>query len=87
MTRLRRGIPAFVALLGLAAFAAAPADAATSKKYHPKPKHSARSTPPNFPVYESKGVDRNPGGDNLYFSDTRRPHYLVGPGYFQRWWF
>jgi len=38
-----------------------------------------------FPVYVDRGVDRNPGGDNLYFSDTKRPSYIVGPAWFQRW--
>jgi len=45
----------------------------------------AAATARDFPVYVGNGVDRNPGGDNLYFSDTKRPNYIVGPAWFQRW--
>jgi peptidoglycan/LPS O-acetylase OafA/YrhL len=83
MTRLRRGVPALFAILGLAAFAAAPAVAKT-KHHHVVHSHAVAPQQPNFPVYESQGVDRNPGGDNLYFTDTKQPDYLVGPGWFQR---
>lgn len=82
MTRLRRGFPALVALLGLAAFAGAPADAKIKRHraYH------ARVAPAQeFPVYVDHGSDRNPGGDNLYFTDTKDPHYIIGPAWFQRW--
>lgn len=93
MTRLPRGVPAFVALMGIAAFAAGPADAKV-KRYHATPKrhvaHAPRS-PYDFPMYVDRGSDRNPGGDNLYYSDTKDPAFfngpdLVGPAYFQRWW-
>ena len=30
------------------------------------------------------GAARDPGSDNRYFSDTRNPSYLVGPGWLQR---
>lgn len=30
------------------------------------------------------GAAVDPGSDNRYFTDTRNPHYLVGPGWFQR---
>ena len=30
------------------------------------------------------GAAVDPGSDNRYFSDTRSPRYLVGPGWFQR---
>jgi hypothetical protein len=83
MMRLRRGVPALVALLGLAAFAAAPAGAKTK---HPiLHVHRALPAAAPFPVYVDHGSDRNPGGDNLYFTDTKDPHYIVGPAWFQRW--
>ena len=84
MTRSRPGLCAFVAILGLAAFAAAPADAKV-KPRHMMRTRPAASRPVNFPNYVDRGVDRNPGGDNLYFSDTKVPHYIVGPAWFQRW--
>ena len=70
MTRLRRGVPALLAILGLAAFVAAPAfaqtGAAKSKRRH-HPHHAVRPVEaqrmPDFPVYESPGVVPNPGGD------------------------
>ncbi|HXT06912.1 MAG TPA: hypothetical protein VN715_08255 [Roseiarcus sp.] len=90
MTRLPRGVPAIVALAGLAAFAVGPADAKV-KRHHATPKHHVVRSPYNFPNYVSRGVDRNPGGDNLYYTDTKAPAYffgptLLGPAYFQRWW-
>ena len=39
----------------------------------------------SFPTYVDRGVDRNPGGDDLYFNDTKNPNYIVGPAWFQRW--
>jgi hypothetical protein len=89
MTLLRRGVFALVAVLGLAAFAAAPAAAKDNKDSKAKrraPAHSRLAPAPasKFPVYVDKGSDRNPGGDNLYFNDTKEPGYLVGPGFFQR---
>jgi hypothetical protein len=90
MTRLRRGLPVAFAVLGVAAFAAAPAGATT--KRHAAHGHAgyahARPAPrhvTNFPVYVDRGTDYNPGSDNLYFSDTKTPHYIVGPAWFQRW--
>jgi hypothetical protein len=83
MTLLRRGVPALVAVLGLAAFAAAPAEAKV-KRRHPAQTRHAPPPPAKFPVYVDKGSDRNPGGDDLYFNDTKQPSYLVGPGLFQR---
>lgn len=90
MTRMPRGVAALVALLGLAAFAAGPADA-KSKRHPVTPKRHVATSPYNFPNYVSRGVDRNPGGDNLYYSDTKeQPIFngprLIGPAYFQRWW-
>jgi hypothetical protein len=82
MTRSHRLIPGFVAVIGLVAFAAAPAQAKVKHRHAPQA-HAAR--PANFPVYVDRGSDRNPGGDNLYFSDTKSPHYIVGPAWFQRW--
>jgi hypothetical protein len=107
MTRLPRGVAALVALLGLAAFAAGPAQAKTKRSHatssahgtsahatsrgHAAPKRHVATSPYKFPNYISSGVDRNPGGDNLYFSDTKdQPIFngprLIGPAYFQRWW-
>jgi hypothetical protein len=84
MTRLRRGLALSVALLGLAAFASAAE--AKVKRGHPTPlRHHEVAAARDFPVYVGTGVDRNPGGDNLYFSDTKRPNYIVGPAWFQRW--
>ncbi len=84
MMRLRRGVPALVALVGLAAFAAAPADAKT-KRHHPVYPQKALPAAEPFPIYVDHGSDRNPGGDNLYFTDTKNPNYIVGPAWFQRW--
>jgi hypothetical protein len=86
MTRLRRGVPAVVAFVALAAFSAAPA-AAKVKHRHPLHAEHARALPRSepFPVYVDQGSDRNPGGDDLYFNDTKVPHYIVGPAWFQRW--
>jgi hypothetical protein len=84
MTRLRQGVCALVACLGLAAFVAAPADAKVRHR-HPLGVRPAASRPVAFPNYVDRGSDRNPGGDDLYFSDTKYPHYIVGPAWFQRW--
>lgn len=85
MTRSRRGLTGFIAFLGLAAFAANAE--AKVKHHHPLHHRSAPSASRQmeFPVYVDTGSDRNPGGDNLYFTDTKHPDYLVGPGWFQRW--
>ena len=90
MTRLPRSVLALVASLGLAAFALGPAEAKV-KRQHVTPKRHVATSPYKFPNYVSPGVDRNPGGDNLYFSDTKeQPIFngprLIGPAYFQRWW-
>jgi hypothetical protein len=82
MMRLRRGVPTLAALVGLAAFAAAPAEAKL-KRHHAE--HAAVRPATKFPVYVDQGSDRNPGGDNLYFTDTKQPNYIVGPAWFQRW--
>ncbi len=82
MTRLRRGVCAFVAILGFAAFAA-PAAAEVKRHHLRHAYHAPRAA--QFPVYVDHGSDRNPGGDNLYFTDTRTPDYIVGPAWFQRW--
>lgn len=94
MTRWRRGVPALVALLALAAFAAAPAEAKLKRHPHAPPVHPrahAYNAAPSssFPVYVDHGVDRNPHGDDLYFNDTKNPgaylspNFIVGPGLFQ----
>ena len=85
MTRSRRRVTGLIALLGLAAFAANAH--AVVKHRHPAHGRSApaASRAPNFPAYVDRGSDRNPGGDNLYFSDTKTPNYIVGPAWFQRW--
>jgi hypothetical protein len=84
MTRSSRALPAIIALLGLAAFAGSPAEAKV-KRHHVVRAPGVVHREPTFPNYVSNGVDRNPGGDNLYFSDTKSPHYIVGPAWFQRW--
>jgi hypothetical protein len=86
MTRLRQGVPCLFALIGLAAFAAAPAAAKVKRHHVVHPMH-VRAVPRTeaFPVYVDQGSDRNPGGDDLYFNDTKTPHYIVGPAWFQRW--
>jgi len=75
----------FVALLGFAAFASD--SQALVKRHHVAPlrHHGVTASGRDFPVYVGTGIDRNPGGDNLYFSDTKRPSYIVGPAWFQRW--
>lgn len=88
MKRLSRGLPTALALITLAAIAVAPAQARAKVKHHHglAPKYApADRRYENFPVYEDHGSDRNPGGDNLYFTDTKNPHYVVGPAWFQRW--
>jgi hypothetical protein len=92
MTRSRRRLTGWVALLALAATAAS-ADAATLRRRHHPHHPVVASREPSFPNYIDQGVDRQPGRDNEYFSDTKSPtflhnegSYLVGPGYFQRWW-
>ena len=84
MKSSRRVLPGIAALIGLAAFAAAPAQA-KMKHRHPLQGRTHVARPSNFPVYVDRGSDRNPGGDNLYFTDTKKPNYVVGPAWFQRW--
>lgn len=86
MSRLRQGVP-IVAFVAFAALAAAPAAATTVKHRHVShPEHVRTAPRPEaFPVYVDRGSDRNPGGDDLYFNDTKVPHYIVGPAWFQRW--
>ena len=69
------------AVIGLVALVIAPAQAKI-KRHHPHP-HAPVAA--NFPIYVDHGVDRNPGGDNSYFTDTKQPSYVVGPAWFQRW--
>jgi hypothetical protein len=86
MSPLRRGLALSVALLGFAALASGAE--AKVKRHHLAPQRhygASAATSRDFPVYVGTGVDRNPGGDNLYFSDTKRPSYIVGPAWFQRW--
>jgi len=83
MTRSRRGLALTVALLGFAAFASD--SQAKLKRHHLAPVQHHVASGRDFPVYVGTGIDRNPGGDNLYFSDTKRPSYIVGPAWFQRW--
>jgi hypothetical protein len=79
MTRSRRGLALIVALLGVAAFASV---AEAKKRHRAGPRDEPRAVASrNYPIYESRGVDRNPGGDNLYFQDTKRPDYILGPGF------
>jgi hypothetical protein len=94
MTRLPRGVPALVAVLSLATVAV-PAEAKVMRHHAARHGVTQRRHAPvsayNFPNYIDRGSDRNPGGDNLYFSDTGAPTYfngpnLIGPAYFQRWW-
>ncbi|MDE3174908.1 MAG: hypothetical protein KGM15_02220 [Pseudomonadota bacterium] len=87
MSPSRRVVSGIVAVLGLAAFAAAPAQAKPKHRHptHGHAIHAQAPRPANFPVFVDHGSDYNPGGDNLYFSDTKRPHYIVGPAWFQRW--
>lgn len=87
MMRLRGALRAAVALLAVAAFTASGADARQRAKHRHGPAHYEPSAhrAVNFPTYVDHGADRNPGGDNLYFTDTKDPHYIVGPAWFQRW--
>jgi hypothetical protein len=92
--RSHRRLIGFVAVLAVAASAAS-AQTAPVKRHHPMHRHVAAATRSlSFPMYIGNGVDRNPGGDNEYFSDTKSPFrltdqnsYIIGPAYFQRWWF
>jgi hypothetical protein len=96
MMRSRRRLIGFLAILGLAASVAS-GEAATLKRHHPVHRHASvvaeRNRVPTFPMYIDQGSDLNPGGDNLYFTDTKDPFrlnaknsYIIGPAYFQRWW-
>jgi hypothetical protein len=88
MRRLHGGMPAAAALMAIAFFAGSAAEAKVKAKHHhaAAPEFgSAYRRPEAFPVYVDRGSDRNPGGDNLYFTDTKDPHYVVGPAWFQRW--
>jgi len=85
MKRLRGGMPAVAALLAVSVFAASGADATPRHRRHHGYNEPLARRPVNFPTYVDHGSDRNPGGDNLYFTDTKDPHYIVGPGWFQRW--
>jgi len=95
MMRSSQIVIGFVAIVGLAVFAGSAA-AAPIKHHHPLHRHggySIDSRPVSFPNYIDTGSDRNPGGDNLYFTDTKSPlrlnepgPYIIGPAYFQRWW-
>ena len=85
MKRLRGDMPAAAALLAVAVFAASGAEAKPRHKYHHGYVEPMARRPVAFPTYVDHGSDRNPGGDNLYFTDTKDPKYLVGPGWFQRW--
>ncbi len=86
MSRPPRVVPGIIALLGLATLAATPASAKVKHRHVGiRHLHEAVRPMPAFPVYVDHGSDYNPGGDNLYFSDTKSPNYIVGPGYFQRW--
>ena len=81
MSGLYKGLFVLATLAGAVALVGS-ADARVKRHRAP---HATAERAPNFPLYVSRGVDRNPGGDNLYFSDTKRPSYIVGPAWFQRW--
>ena len=87
MMRLHGGLPAAAALIAIALAGAGPAAAKVKMKHHHMTARAQPTAhrPVDFPVYVDHGSDRNPGGDNLYFTDTKDPHYVVGPAWFQRW--
>ena len=87
MKRLRGGAPVAATLIAVAVFATAGADAKPKAKHRHGPSYlePAARRPADFPTYIDHGADRNPGGDNLYFTDTKNPHYVIGPAWFQRW--
>jgi len=87
MKRLREGAPVAAALLAVAVFAASGADAKPKPKRHHGYVEPLARRPADFPTYIDRGSDRNPGGDNLYFSDTRNPTYELGPTIFQKYEF
>ena len=74
-----------VVVLALSSLSVLADPAAAKIKRHVTHSAPVHARAQNFPVYVDRGVDRNPGGDNLYFSDTKRPSYIVGPAWFQRW--
>ena len=80
-------VSAVLAVSAVAMFAS-DASAATVKKVrkpHREPVAVSRMDD-IYGVHEDffPGAIQDPGSSNRYFSDTRRPHYLLGPGYFQR---
>jgi hypothetical protein len=86
MKRLPGGLPAAAAFMTIAVFAVPSANAKAKRHHRMAPQYEQASRRPDaFPVYVDRGSDRNPGGDNLYFTDTKNPHYVVGPAWFQRW--
>lgn len=88
MKLLSGGLPAVAAFVAVAVFAVSAGEARTKAKrrHGVAPQYEPASRRPDaFPVYVDRGSDRNPGGDNLYFTDTKNPHYVVGPAWFQRW--
>jgi hypothetical protein len=89
MKRLRRGAPVAAALLAVAVFATSGADAKPKPKRHHLHGYvdPIARRPVEFPTYVDTGSDRNPGGDNLYFTDTRNPTYELGPTIFQKYEF
>ena len=85
MMRLRGSVPVAAMVLAVAAIAATGADAKSRHK-HP---HAAEAPVAHrgidFPTYVDHGSDRNPGMENLYFTDTRTPSYELGPTIFQKY--
>ena len=88
MKRLRAGSPGAACLLAVAVFALSGVDGDArprAKRHHgPTSYEPAARRPVDFPTYVDRGSDRNPGGDKLYYTDTRTPHYELGPTIFQK---
>ncbi len=86
MMRLRTGLSVAASLIAFAAFAVPGADAQPKAKRHHRLSYSqpAPQRPLAFPTYVDRGTDRNPGGDDLYYTDTRYPRYELGPSIFQK---
>ena len=87
MKRLRGSVPTAVALLTVAVFAASGADAKPRHRHHHGYVEPVARRPVEFPTYVDHGSDRNPGMDNLYFTDTKNPTYELGPTIFQKYEF
>jgi hypothetical protein len=85
MQRFRGGLSAATVLVLVAAVSSTGAQAKIKHRHAHGYVGPVAHRPVDFPVYIDHGSDRNPGTDNLYFTDTRNPSYELGPTIFQKY--